>query len=138
MVCNSETSVTVKLEGTGSTEKTVKTTKTSAWEELTFDFTAADDVINSIRLYFSLILELTHRVFYIDDFKLYGTGSGSGGGGGTPAFNNLLCGDFQNGAAPWIIGVGTDPAPVKTVGNTYYSVNVTAAGNSYDVNVSQN
>jgi hypothetical protein len=38
MVCNSETSVTVKLEGTGSTEKTVKTTKTSAWEELTFDY----------------------------------------------------------------------------------------------------
>jgi hypothetical protein len=56
-----QTSVTVKLEGTGSTEKTVKTTKTSAWEELTFDFTAA--VINSIRLYFSLILELTHRVY---------------------------------------------------------------------------
>jgi hypothetical protein len=26
--------------------------------------------------------------------------------------------DFQNGAAPWIIGVGTDPAPVKTAGNT--------------------
>jgi hypothetical protein len=102
-----ETSVTVKLEGTGSTEKTVKTTKTSAWEELTFDLLLI--VINSIRLYFSLILELTHRVYFIDDFKLYGTGSGSGGGGTPPAFNSglLVNGDFQNGAAPWIIGVGT-------------------------------
>ncbi|MFT5251434.1 MAG: hypothetical protein ACI87N_000413 [Flavobacteriales bacterium] len=135
-----ETSVTVKLEGTGATEKTVKTTKTSAWEELTFDFTAADsNKFNKIVLFFNLGTN-TPGVFYIDDFKLYGTGSGSGGGGTPPAFNSglLVNGDFQSGAAPWIIGVGTAPAPVKTVaGNTYYSVNVTAAGNSYDVNVSQ-
>ena len=135
-----ETSVTVKLEGTGSTEKTVKTTKTSAWEELTFDFTAADsNKFNKIVLFFNIGTN-TPGVFYIDDFRLYGTGSGSGGGGTPAAFNSglLVNGDFQNGAAPWIIGVGTDPAPTKTVaGNTYYSVNVTAAGNSYDVNVSQ-
>ena len=135
-----ETSVTVKLEGTGSTEKTVKTTKTSAWEELTFDFTAADsNKFNKIVLFFNIGTN-TPGVFYIDDFKLYGTGSGTGGGGTPAAFNSglLINGDFQNGAAPWIVGVGTTPAPVKTVaGNTYYFVNVTAAGNSYDVNVSQ-
>ncbi|MFO7672361.1 MAG: carbohydrate binding domain-containing protein, partial [Lutibacter sp.] len=47
-------------------------------------------------------------------------------------------GNFESGAEPWTIGVGTDPAPVVTVGgNTYYSVNVATAGQPYEVNVSQ-
>ena len=54
--------------------------------------------------------------------------------------NNLLTnGDFENGSDSWIVGVNDNaPAPVTTEsGNTYYSVNVTAAGNPYDVNLSQ-
>ena len=53
--------------------------------------------------------------------------------------NLLSNGDFENGSAPWIVGVDDDaPAPVVTNnGNTYYSVNVEAAGNVYDVNMSQ-
>lgn len=53
--------------------------------------------------------------------------------------NLLNNGDFENGSDSWIVGVeDSNPAPVITVdGNTYYSVDVTAAGNSFDVNVSQ-
>jgi len=53
--------------------------------------------------------------------------------------NLLTNGDFENGSDPWIVGVDDNtPAPVVTNnGNTYYSVNVEAAGNVYDVNMSQ-
>ncbi|WP_158837268.1 carbohydrate binding domain-containing protein [Polaribacter sp. L3A8] len=53
--------------------------------------------------------------------------------------NIIVNGDFENGSDAWLIGVDdTTAAPVVTdAGNTYYSVNVTAAGNSYDVNASQ-
>lgn len=56
------------------------------------------------------------------------------------ASNNLLTnGDFENGSEPWTVGVDdSNPAPVVTVdGNTYYSVDVTSAGDSFSVNVSQ-
>jgi hypothetical protein len=51
----------------------------------------------------------------------------------------LTNGDFEDGSDSWLVGVDdTASAPVVTVaGNTYYSVNVTAAGNAYDVNTSQ-
>jgi hypothetical protein len=55
------------------------------------------------------------------------------------AGNLLTNGNFEAGSAPWIVGVNdAAPAPVVTVAdNTYYSENVTSAGNVYDVNVSQ-
>ena len=62
------------------------------------------------------------------------------GDGPTAPFNGGLVtnGDFESGAEPWLIGTGPDSAPVVTDGdNTYYSVNVPAAGNPWDVNVSQ-
>ena len=53
--------------------------------------------------------------------------------------NLLTNGNFENGSEAWIVGVDDNsPAPVVTEGgNTYYSVNVEAAGNVYDVNLSQ-
>ncbi len=53
--------------------------------------------------------------------------------------NLLTNGDFENGSDSWIVGVNDNsPAPVVTVGgNTYYSVNVTTAGQPFSVNVSQ-
>ncbi|WP_256867393.1 carbohydrate binding domain-containing protein [Winogradskyella forsetii] len=53
--------------------------------------------------------------------------------------NLLVNGDFENGSDSWIVGVDDNsPAPVTTdAGNTYYSVDVTTAGNSFDVNLSQ-
>lgn len=50
----------------------------------------------------------------------------------------LVNGSFQAGANPWIIGVGTTPVTVVTDnGNVFYSVDVLAAGNPFDVNMSQ-
>ena len=53
--------------------------------------------------------------------------------------NIVTNGDFENGSDSWLVGVDdTTSAPVETNGgNTYYSVDVTAAGNAYDVNLSQ-
>ncbi|MEW4922324.1 carbohydrate binding domain-containing protein [Algibacter sp. 2305UL17-15] len=51
----------------------------------------------------------------------------------------LTNGDFEAGSDPWIVGVD-DNAPITVVtdsGNTYYSVNVAAAGNPWEVNMSQ-
>ncbi|UPQ78045.1 carbohydrate binding domain-containing protein [Flavobacterium azooxidireducens] len=48
-------------------------------------------------------------------------------------------GDFESGTAPWTLGVANPIAPsllVSENGNTYFSVNVTAAGNPFDVNLS--
>lgn len=55
------------------------------------------------------------------------------------AGNILENGNFENGSTPWIVGVDDNaPAPITTTnGNTHYSVNVSAAGNAYDVNLSQ-
>ncbi|WGK65711.1 carbohydrate binding domain-containing protein [Croceiramulus getboli] len=70
--------------------------------------------------------EVTRTVIVIDN------------GGGMFDSGLLTNGDFENGAAPWTIGVGTDPVPLATMdGNTYYSVDVQTAGNAFDVNMSQ-
>jgi len=49
-------------------------------------------------------------------------------------------GNFDSGVAPWTLGT-INPIPSELLitenGNTYFSVNVTAAGNPYDVNLSQ-
>jgi hypothetical protein len=53
--------------------------------------------------------------------------------------NILTNGNFQNGSNSWLVGVDDNSsAPVVTnSGNTYYSVNVAAAGNPWEVNMSQ-
>jgi PKD repeat protein len=52
----------------------------------------------------------------------------------------VVNGDFESGTAPWRMGV-TNPLPagllVTENGNTYTSFNITAAGNPFDVNLSQ-
>ena len=51
----------------------------------------------------------------------------------------LTNGDFEAGSDSWIVGTD-DNSPVTVVtdsGNTYYSANVAAAGNPWDVNMSQ-
>lgn len=49
-------------------------------------------------------------------------------------------GNFESGTAPWTFGVANAIAPALLVtedGNTYFSINVAAAGNPFDVNLSQ-
>lgn len=71
---------------------------------------------------------------FLDNFYFYKAGTGVTFDDGL-----LTNGDFENGSDFWLIGVDdSSVAPVVTNGgNTYYSVNVTAAGNAYDVNTSQ-
>lgn len=48
-------------------------------------------------------------------------------------------GNFESGTSPWTLGVATAIAPALLVtedGNTYFSINVAAAGNPFDVNLS--
>lgn len=48
-------------------------------------------------------------------------------------------GDFESGTTPWTFGVANPIAPsllVTVDGNTYFSINVAAAGNPFDVNLS--
>jgi len=49
-------------------------------------------------------------------------------------------GNFESGTAPWTLGttnaIGTSLLATAN-GNTYFSINVAAAGNAYDVNLSQ-
>ena len=72
---------------------------------------------------------------FIDNLYFYKASSTS------PAFDGglLTNGDFENGSDSWLVGVDdSTSAPVETVGgNTYYSVDVTAAGDAYAVNLSQ-
>ena len=72
---------------------------------------------------------------FIDNLYFYKASSTS------PAFDGglLTNGDFENGSDSWLVGVDdSTSAPVETVGGTtYYSVDVTAAGDAYAVNLSQ-
>ena len=52
--------------------------------------------------------------------------------------NSITNGDFENGSDSWLVGVDDDSAaPVVTVSNTYYSVEVTSVVNAHEVNTSQ-
>lgn len=97
------------------------------------------------------LTEFTSQGLVISDlkqFKLVGSGSVFidnlyfyKASANAPAFDDglLTNGDFEDGSTSWLVGVDDNsPAPVvTTAGNTHYSVNVTAAGNPYDVNMSQ-
>ena len=122
----------------------IKSIVLDQWQTVTFDFAtdvtagAGDPLsrtdFNRVVLQVNSENNTDTVIAYIDDFN-YGVDTGV-----TPPFDDglLTNGDFENGAAPWTIGVGPDPAPVVTAGdNSYYSVDVPTAGNAYDVNVSQ-
>ena len=136
--------VLVKLENSADASINTELSRTTTvganeWEELTFPFAASESgKYDKIVLFFELNTN-TEETYYIDDFALYGEGNSGNGGGGEEFDSGLLLnGDFEDGAAPWTIGVGTEPVPIVTEGGTtYYSVDVTAAGNPYDVNMSQ-
>lgn len=73
-------SVTVKLEDQANaatnTELTVASTKTSAWEELTFTFEGEDNKYDKIVLFFDLNTNTTDT-YYFDDLALF-VGDGTG------------------------------------------------------------
>ena len=108
-----------------------------SWQSVDLDMTGFDggNLANKEKITQILIdSDGVSDVVYIDNFYFYKEASAS-------TFNDGLLnnGDFEDGSNSWIIGVDdTSVAPVVTnSGNSYYSVNVAAAGNPWDVNTSQ-
>ncbi len=122
----------------GEAVASLGTTVGGSWQSIEVDMTAFDggDLSNKNKITQILIdADVLEGVVYIDNFYFYKESSNA------PAFDDglLTNGDFENGSEAWLLGVDdSSSAPVVTEGgNTYYSVNVAAAGNPYDVNTSQ-
>ncbi|WP_375240358.1 carbohydrate binding domain-containing protein [Polaribacter sp.] len=122
----------------GEDEESLGTTVGGSWQSIDLDITGFDggDLANKNKITQILIdSDGISNVVYIDNFYFYKEPDAS------TTFNDglLTNGDFENGSEAWLVGVDDNSsAPVVTDnGNTYYSVNVTAAGNPYDVNLSQ-
>ncbi len=122
----------------GEDVESLGTTVGGSWQSIDLDITGFDggDLANKNKITQILIdSDGISNVVYIDNFYFYKEPDAS------TTFNDglLTNGDFENGSEAWLIGVDDNSsAPVVTDnGNTYYSVNVTAAGNPYDVNLSQ-
>ncbi|WP_455170125.1 carbohydrate binding domain-containing protein, partial [Aegicerativicinus sediminis] len=130
----SNTEVRIKLEEIGNAgnnvEKFVTTSVTGAWEELSFPFEASDSgKFNKIVIFFDLNANNTDT-YYFDDLMLYGTGNG----GGNTGDNLLVNGDFEAGTNSWI---GNAVNVITEGGNSFNFADVTAAGDAFNVNLSQ-
>jgi len=131
----------VKIANTvdgGEDDASLGTTEGGSWQSIDLDITSFDggDLANKNKITQIIIdSDGISGVVYIDNLYFYKASSN------TSAFNDglLTNGDFENGSDSWLVGVDDNSsAPVVTDGgNTYYSVNVTTAGNAYDVNTSQ-
>ncbi len=130
------TPVLLKLEEIGNAGNFVEilqnTTAANSWEELTFDFApTATPQFNKIVLFFNFNVA-DGSTYYFDDLMVYGTG---GGGGGTFDDGLLTNGDFESGSIdPWF---GNAANLQEDGGNSFNFANVMAAGNPFDVNLSQ-
>ena len=117
-------------------EKEVTLQGNSAWEEVLIDFSDIDlsQTYQKLVWFFDFGTVgdgSSDWTFYVDNIDLQSL---------DPFNDGLLAnGDFESGTAPWIVGVD-DASPIAVVtdsGNTYYSANITTAGNPWDVNMSQ-
>ncbi|WP_452222698.1 hypothetical protein [Lacinutrix chionoecetis] len=122
----------------GEAEQSLGTTVAGSWQSIELDMTGFDNgnLANKNNITQLLIDSDGVSAFvYIDNFYFYRDANT----GSTFDDGLLTNGDFENGANPWIVGVDDNsPAPVVTNGgNTYYSVDVTSAGDAFAVNVSQ-
>jgi hypothetical protein len=122
----------------GEAAASLGTTVGGSWQSIELDMSVFDggDLANKNKITQILIdADAIEGVVYIDNFYFYKESSNG------PVFDDglLTNGDFENGSDSWLVGVDDNSsAPVETNGgNTYYSVNVTSAGNAYDVNLSQ-
>ena len=122
----------------GEAEQSLGETVSGSWQSIELDMTGFDngDLSNQNSITQLLIdSDGLSDIVYIDNFYFYRTSTTG------PGFDDglLTNGDFENGSDSWIEGVDDNaPAPVVTVdGNTYYSVDVTTAGQPFSVNVSQ-
>ena len=112
-------------------------TVSGSWQSIDIDMTGFDggDLSNKEKITQILIdSDGVASTVYIDNFYFYKEP--------TDAFDDGLLnnGDFELGSEFWLIGVDPSsaaPVVVDSDGNTHYSVNVTSAGNPWEVNTSQ-
>ncbi len=120
----------------GSFANTVESVDlTTDWQMFSLELTATGFGDADSRVLFDLGAEVGE--VYIDDVSLVVSTSPP-----PPPFDSGLLsnGDFESGATPWLAGVANpiDPANViDDAGNQVFFVDVTAAGNPFDVNLSQ-
>ena len=109
---------------------------TMSTQTFTLQLSAADFGSANSRVLFDLGADVGTVV--IDNVSLVEGGDGSdsdtGGTGGTFDSGLLTNGDFEAGADPWI---GNGANVVEDGGNSFNQVDVQAAGNPFDVNLSQ-
>ena len=124
----------------GEAEASLGTTEGGSWQSVELDMSVFDggNLSNKNKITQILIDAVDLEgigVVYIDNFYFYKESSNG------PVFDDglLTNGDFENGSDSWLVGVDdTKPVAVVTVaGNTYYSADVTSAGDPYTVNASQ-
>lgn len=119
----------------------VSNTLINQWEELTFDFTddiglPENEAIEGFAIYPDNVDGRAQTNVYFDNitFSANDNGGDDGGDGGTSSelVNN---GGFDNGTDSWIMpGAGA----ISTEGDSsFFEVDVTSAGNPWDVNLSQ-
>ncbi len=108
---------------------------TTDWQDFSVELTAAGFGDADSRVLFDLGAAIGE--VYIDNVRVVVSE-----GGGEPPFDGGLVtnGDFEAGIPPWLAGVD-NPIGMENViddmGNNVYFVDVTAAGNASDVNLSQ-
>ncbi|MFK7814140.1 MAG: PKD domain-containing protein [Maribacter sp.] len=106
---------------------------TTDTQTFTLQLSAADFGGANSRVLFDMGAEV--GVVVIDNVSLVEGGDGSDSNGGVGFDSGLLTnGDFESGGEPWI-GGGLNV--VTDGGNSFNSVDVTTAGNPFDVNLSQ-
>ena len=74
---------------------------------------------------------------YLDDIHFTTAGDGGGGGGDSEL---LINGDFEAGVNPWLLGTTNSIGEENVIdenGNNVFFVDVTVAGNAFDVNLTQ-
>ena len=107
---------------------------TTDTQTFTLQLSAADFGGANSRVLFDMGAEI--GVVVLDNVSLVEGGDGSDSGGGAPPFDSglLTNGDFEDGGTAWI---GNGLNVVTDGGNSFNSADVMAAGNPFDVNLSQ-
>ncbi|WP_133471236.1 family 16 glycosylhydrolase [Paraglaciecola marina] len=137
----------------GGAQQEIKVANTliNEWEELTFDFSGYIGLAEAIDIDQVIVFpdfdnagRTQENIVYFDNIRFYGQGSDDDGGdddsggddGGDDGSQDgdlVSNGSFDNGGEDWIGAVNV----IEEDGNKVFYANVLAAGNAWDVNLSQ-
>ena len=127
-------------------ELKVANQKINEWEELTFDFSDYIGLVEAIDIDqiivfpdFDFSTRAQDNTVYFDNIRFFGSDDDESGGGDDgnenpiPVSELVNNGDFTNGTDGWIGAVNV----ITDNGNNVFMADVAAAGNPWDVNLSQ-